>query len=128
MLNDSKALYPLSICGTASCTNQMRQHMKNIQVIDGACNATFDIFAASEEEFNLIFLEGQDVAFVDEVIARGPTLALEHAFARIWSRRIQKVNAMGLHGILFYGLAHKKQYYPTRNDEQAINPDGSRLR
>jgi hypothetical protein len=35
---------------------------------------------------------------------------------------------MGIHGILFYELEYKKQYYPTRRDEEAVNPNGSRLR
>jgi hypothetical protein len=26
------------------------------------------------------------------------------------------------------GLEHKKAYYPTRRDEDAVNPDGTRLR
>jgi hypothetical protein len=34
--------------------------MKNIQVFDGAASSAFDIFAATEEEFLLIFPEGQD--------------------------------------------------------------------
>ena len=34
----------------------------------------------------------------------------------------------GLHGLLFYGLDEKKRYYPSRRDEEAQNPDGSRLR
>lgn len=102
--------------------------MKNIQVIDGAENAVYDIFEATEEEFGLIFPEGQDVAFIDEVMARGPENELNEAFTRIWQRRILKRNAMGIHGVLFYELDHKKQYYPTRHDEEAINPNGTRLR
>jgi hypothetical protein len=47
--------------------------MKNIQVIDGAINSVYDIFSATEDEFSLIFPEGQDVAFIDEVMARGPS-------------------------------------------------------
>jgi hypothetical protein len=35
---------------------------------------------------------------------------------------------MGIHGLLFYGLENKKQYYPTRKDQEAVNPDGTRLR
>lgn len=35
---------------------------------------------------------------------------------------------MGIHGLLFYELSEKKPYYPTRRDEEAINPNGSRLR
>lgn len=102
--------------------------MKNIQVIDGAENSVYDIFAATDEEFDLIFPIGQDIAFIDEVLDRGPMAELDEAFARIWVRRIPKREAQGIHGTLFYELERKKQYYPTRKDEEAINPDGTRLR
>lgn len=102
--------------------------MKNIQVIDGAQNCVYDIFAATEEEFSLIFPVGQDVAFIEEVMSRGPEAQINEAFTRIWKRRIPKRDAMGIHGLLFYELDHKMQYYPTRIDEEAVNPGGSLLR
>jgi hypothetical protein len=102
--------------------------MKNIQVIDGADNSVYDIFAATDEEFALVFTAGQDIAFIDEVMARGPEKELDKAFNRIWNRRVVKREAMGIHGVLFYGHENKKQYYPTRRDEEAVNPDGTRLR
>jgi hypothetical protein len=76
----------------------------------------------------LIFPEGQDIAFIDEVLSRGDSQQLDYAFKNIWKRRIAKRDAMGIHGILFYELEHKKVYYPTRRDEEAINPGGSKLR
>ena len=103
--------------------------MKNIQVIDGAQNCVYDIFAATEEEFSLIFPAGQDVAFIDEVYKPGCDEAeLNRAFNAIWGRRLAKPEAIGIHGMLFYELDEKKPYYPTRRYEEAINPDGSGLR
>ena len=102
--------------------------MKNIQVIDGADNCVYDIFAASDEEFAEIFPAGQDIAFIDDVYARGNSQRLDQAFNAIWTRRISKRDAVGIHGILFYQLDFKKPYYPTLRDEEAVNPDGSRLR
>jgi len=103
--------------------------MKNIQVIDGAANSVYDVFAATDEEFDLIFPAGQDVAFIDEVVARAASpQQLDDAFSRIWERRLPKRDAIGIHGLLFYELEHKKPYYPTRRDEDAVNPDGTRLR
>ena len=104
------------------------ERMKNIQVIDGAENSVYDVFGATEEEFALIFPGGQDIAFIDEVMARGPKQTLDETFARIWARRIPKREVVGIHGVLFYELEHKKQYYPTRKDEEAVNPNGSPLR
>jgi hypothetical protein len=102
--------------------------VKNIQVIDGADNCVYDIFAATEEEFSLIFQNGEDVAFNEEVWARGDSERLTPAFEAIWKRRVRKCDVMGIHGILFYGLPDKSVYYPTRRDEEAINPGGSLLR
>jgi len=102
--------------------------MKNIQVIEGAENCVYDIFAATDEEFSVIFAPDQDIAFIDEVWVRVPAPVLKKTLAKVWKRRLRKTDANGIHGIMFYQLQHKKAYYPTRRDEEARNPDGSRLR
>ena len=102
--------------------------MKNIQVIDGAANCVYDIFQATEEEFAQIFASGHDIAFIDEVYDRAAEVQLDAVFKNIWQRRIPKAQANGIHGTLFYELDSKKPFYPTRRDEEAINPDDSRLR
>ena len=102
--------------------------MKNIQVIDGAVNCVYDIFAATDEEFAAIFPEGQDIAFIEDVYAMGDETMLDGFFAEIWRRRQRKCEISGIHGTLFYELQEKKQYYPTLRDEEAVNPDGSSLR
>lgn len=92
--------------------------MKNIQIIDSAENTVYDIFAATEEEFSVQFPDGTDVAFSDEIFDRGDEPSLIALFSKIWERRIPKKDAHGIHGIIFYGLPEKKQYYPTRKDEE----------
>jgi hypothetical protein len=44
--------------------------MKNIQAIDGANNATFSVFQATDQEFALLFPDGTDVAFREDIEAR----------------------------------------------------------
>ena len=102
--------------------------MKNIQVVDGAVDCVYDIFAATEEEFGLIFPPRQDVAFIDEVYQRFDEEKLGRALQAIWARRIEKSTVQGIHGLLFYQFEEKKPFYPTRRDEEAVNPDGSLLR
>jgi len=102
--------------------------MKNIQIFDGADNAVYDIFSATDEEFILIFARGTDVAFIDEVYKQHAAVVLDAAFRAIWQRRVPESQALGIHGILFYENEHKKVYYPTRRDEEAVNPNGSKLR
>ncbi len=59
--------------------------MKNIQVIDGALNSVHDIFSVTDEEFSLIFPDGQDIAFIDEVMATKTKDEIEIAF-RVYGR------------------------------------------
>jgi hypothetical protein len=103
-----------------------RPALKNIQVIDGALNCVYDIFASSEEDFELIFSDGIDIAFAEDF--DGCSEEVEAAFSRIWEARVPKSEVRGIHGITFYGFEHKRQYYPSLRDEEAMNPDGSRLR
>ena len=102
--------------------------MKNIQIIDGAQNCVYDVFSATDEEFSLIFPVGTDIAFIDEVYTNGDRQMLDAAFESIWKRRVKKSEVHGINGIIFYELEEKKIYYPSRKDEDAVNPDHSRLR
>ena len=102
--------------------------MMYIQVFDEATNAVYDIFGIEPEEFDIIFSEGTDIAFIDEVVERENGKDIENALSKVWKRRTPKRKINGLHGILFYGFKEKKEYYPNRRDEDAVNPDGTRLR
>ncbi|MDR0209859.1 MAG: hypothetical protein LBJ33_11910 [Pseudomonas putida] len=102
--------------------------MKNIQIIDGAQNCVYDIFAAEDSEFSIIFPEGTDIAFIDEVYEREDEKVLDAIFGKIWKRRVEKAQANGIHGTIFYELEEKKVYYPDRRDSTAINPNGTPLR
>jgi hypothetical protein len=102
--------------------------MKNIMVIDGAENCVYDIFAVTDDDFALIFPDGTDVAFVEDIERRANAEVAFDALQRTWANRIPKRDARGIHGIVFYQLYGKRKYYPTLRDEEAVNPDGSALR
>ena len=99
--------------------------MKNIQVIDGADNCVYDIFASSDEDFVVMFPDGTDIAFAEDF---DNSAEIEAALKRLWANRVPKFEARGIHGTIFYGLENKRQFYPTLRDEEAVNPDGTRLR
>ena len=44
--------------------------MKNIRIIDGADNTTCSIFAATDEEFAVIFPGGTDIEFAEDFFER----------------------------------------------------------
>ena len=101
---------------------------KNVQVIDGADNCVYDVFSCSDIDFSLIFPDGTDIAFSEELDARQDIELVQEALSRLWGCRVRKSEVQGIHGTLFVQLGHKRKYYPTLRDEDAVNPDGSKLR
>jgi len=92
--------------------------VKNIQIVDGADNCTFSIFQATDAEFALLFpAEEQDIQFAED-LDEGCTSALE----AIWKRPIEKRDAMGLHGTLFYEFGHRRKHFPASKRERDWNP------
>ncbi|PBC05931.1 hypothetical protein CK220_01785 [Mesorhizobium sp. WSM3860] len=76
--------------------------MRNIQIIDGALNATFSIFQATEEEFAAIFPDGQDMELAEDLFERLGDEEAGRVLAQLWNRPILKRDALGIHGTLFY--------------------------
>jgi hypothetical protein len=106
--------------------------MKNVQIIDGAVNATFSVFQASEEEFEAIFPNGRDIEFIEDFIHRIGERKADTILSAIWERPILKRDAQGLHGTLFYGWADRREHYPSTKrevdwNEHAINDAQRRL-
>jgi hypothetical protein len=101
--------------------------VKNIQVIDGALNATFSVFQATEQEFGLIFPgKGQDIEISEDFHSRVGTEKAEAVLNLIWSRPVLKRDAQGIHGTLYYDWADRRRYLPPTKreidwDDAAIN-------
>lgn len=100
--------------------------MKNIQVIDGAANATFSIFQATDEEFAAIFPEGRDIEIADELIERLGDVEAERVLSPLWERPILKREADGIHGTLFYDANERREFLPKSKrevdwDERYVN-------
>ena len=93
--------------------------MKNIQIINGALNATFSIFQATEEEFAAIFPgDGQDMEIIEDFVARvGGDAQTGHFLAPIWERPILKRDAHGIHGTLYYDYEERQRFLPASKRE-----------
>lgn len=99
--------------------------MKNIQVIDGAGNATFSVFQATDEAFAAIFPDGRDIELVEDLIERLGEEEAGRVLTPLWSRPVLKRDAMGLHGTLYYD--HDGGHIPASKrevdrDDRSINP------
>jgi len=90
--------------------------MKNIQIIDGAENCEYAIYQISDEVFNLIFPNNQNVEFINDLVARLNEQDRTFVFKNIWISKVIKSQADGIHGTLFYQLELKKKYYPNKKE------------
>ncbi len=100
--------------------------MKNVQVIDGAVNATFSIFQATDEEFAVIFPDGRDIEIADDLVARVGLEDADRVLTPLWQRPILKRDAMGIHGTLFYDADERRAFLPPSRrevdwDERFVN-------
>lgn len=91
--------------------------MKNIQIIDGAENATFSLFQATEDEFAELFVDGTDMDLIEDVIRRLGDDRAGEILNAIWERPVLKRNANGLHGTLFYDWTARRHHLPATRRE-----------
>jgi hypothetical protein len=97
--------------------------VKNVQVIDGALNCEYSIFAITDAGYKLMFPMGRDVEFIGDFISRVGKKTAGPILVSMWKRPIKKKNLHGLHGTLFYQLDYKKKYYPTKKESEMVaNP------
>jgi hypothetical protein len=106
--------------------------MKNIQIIDGAENATYSLFQATDGEYAALFVDGTDMDLIEDVIDRLGDDRAGAILMAIWERPVLKRNANGLHGTLFYGWAARRHCLPATKrevdlDERSINEAQRRL-
>ena len=95
--------------------------MKNVQVIDGAQNSEYAIFAMTDEEFAVVFPDpGQNVEFIEDAIERTGKEVVGRLLRNVWKHPVRKPEANGIHGTLFYELLWKKKFYPTKNDTEMV--------
>ena len=96
--------------------------MKNIQVIDGAENANFSIFQATDEEFSAIFPADLDMELMEDFITRVGGERAVAVLEPIWNRPVLKRHAQGIHGSLFCNWGQRRQYIPTTKREVDLEP------
>lgn len=98
--------------------------MKNVQVIDGAGNCTFPVYAVSENDFATLFpLPGQNVEFAQDLAKRvGGDRAAGQIIQRVTAKHVAKENVVGIHGTLFIDLPERRKYFPTKHESDVFVP------
>jgi len=64
--------------------------LKAIQVIDGALNCTYPIHLATDDEFEILFLDGTDIQCIEDIRTRQNRQQMANILTRLWSREIDK--------------------------------------
>lgn len=106
---------------------EARPERGNIQIIDGADNATFSVFQATDAEFNQVFPTiGQDMEILEDFIERVGSTQANRILEAIWERPILKRDANGVHGTVFFnGQSRRQHVLPSKRevdlDERSIN-------
>jgi hypothetical protein len=86
--------------------------------MDGALNATFSVFQATEDEFAAIFpAEGQDMELIEDFLKRVGEEQARRILQPTWNRPVLKRDALGIHGTLYYQYADRRRYLPTTKRE-----------
>lgn len=91
--------------------------MKNIQIIDGAVNATFSVFQATPTEFDAIFPDGRDIELIEDLVERLGEEIADAVLTPLWERPILKCDALGIHGTLFYDNDGRRDHIPPSKRE-----------
>jgi hypothetical protein len=100
--------------------------VKNIQIVDGAENATYSIFQATDREFRTIFPEsGQDLEIYEDYVRRVGKDEANRTLSKLWERPIHKRDANGIPGTLYYHYKKRAKYLPKSRRE--IDRDAWRI-
>lgn len=110
-----------NLMGITERVSSREDAMKNIQVIDGAQNATFSVFQATDEEFDLLFPDGADVAFLCDIEDRLTEEQQNRVFNALWSRPVDKKTVQGIHGTYFVDLDRRQVFFPTRKEAEVLD-------
>ena len=98
--------------------------MKNIQIIDGACNSVFEIYAIDDETFGNIFDNGKDVVFLSDLTEYldYDKPEIQTFWLKVYSIKVDKKTVNGIHGTLHLdGSNCEKRYFPARKEKLVIN-------
>ncbi|SHL04188.1 hypothetical protein [Desulforamulus aeronauticus] len=98
--------------------------MKNIQIIDGARNSVFEIYAIDDETFGKIFGNEMDVVFLSDLTEYldYDKPEIQAFWLKVYSKKMDKRNVNGIHGTLHLDSSYcEKSYFPERKEKLVIN-------
>lgn len=98
--------------------------MKHIQVVDGADNCVFPVYAVSERDFKLLFpAHGQNVEFAQDLALRlGGEREAGQLIMRCTAEHVNKSTITGIHGTLFINLPNRRRHFPNKRESDVFVP------
>ena len=72
--------------------------MKNIEIVDGALNSRFEIYAVEDEIFHTLFRYGKNEVYLEDL---NEALQNDADFwDRVYAREVDRQLVQGIHGVL----------------------------
>ena len=95
--------------------------MKNVQVIDTAVNCAYTVYQLTDEEFDIVFPDGQDIEFSEDLAQRmgpdDPSVLFD-----AWDRHQNRKDVHGIHGTYYIGWRDRlKRWYPTKREAERLD-------
>jgi hypothetical protein len=72
--------------------------MKNIEIVDGALNSRFEIYAVQDSIFDRLFLEGKDEIYLEDLSQELQDDA--EFWNQVYATEIERPAVRGIHGII----------------------------
>jgi hypothetical protein len=92
--------------------------MRNIQIIDGADNASYSVYAVSDGDFSVLFPAGTDIDFAGDLTTRIGLPEAGRILSPLWGNELDQAKICGIHGTIIYELLEKILYFPTRRSTE----------
>jgi hypothetical protein len=108
--------------------------MKNIQVIYGALNSVFGIYEVPDDLFKVMFPNGSDIGFTDEVDKAFRKRGGRRLWNVVYGHPVDKKRVRGIQGTLHLDTSPvSKKYFPTRKEAdvwigRSVSPERSRVK
>ncbi len=90
------------------------------QIVTSVENDVYGLYALTPAEHALIFLDGCNVEFDDDLKTRLGVDRCSKLLDDIYSRRMRKPKIRGIHGTLFVDFSAKKKFYPTKIEAEMV--------
>jgi hypothetical protein len=92
--------------------------MRNVQIMDGADNASHSVYAVSDGDLSVLFPAGTDIDFAGDLTTRIGLPEASRILSPLWGNELDQAKICGIQGTIIYELLDKRLYFPDRRSTE----------